>query len=384
MTDATERNDGPDDDEEREPTMARECPCCSRDYLHDDDETGNADDLPTTEWRSTVDDDEVCERCADRHYVYGSRDDAYIHTDYAVYLNDADCYVTDGYAESNCYQNDDGEWYEERPTAGNILDYGDDVLERCEYDSRALRNGALMFGVELEMEPTGDADQDDVARALGGPIADRYILKEDGSLDSGVELVTIPMTLDGHRTRFDWPAVLARVRGLAKSGRNTTNCGMHVHINKAALSALTIGKMLVFLNSQRTARLVTLIAQRESNGYCSRDESKKITDGKWNSDNRYDIANVGPRTVEFRLFRGNLRPDRVLKNLEFCHAVVNYCKDASMQTLENPELFSQYILKRRGEYPELVKYLAEARASYFQGAVRVRKDAPAPTIQPEV
>jgi hypothetical protein len=197
-----------------------------------------------------------------------------------------------------------------------------------------------VFGVELEMEPRGRSSQSEVIGALGGRSNENYILKSDGSLNCGVELVTIPLTLEQHKKDFDWHAVLKPVARIAKSGAGTTSCGIHVHINKRALTALQIGKMLVFANSPACARQLTVIAQRESNGYCNR--SKK-------------------------------RPERVLKNLEFCHALVTYCRDCSLADIERWDLFADWLLKRRGQYPELVKFLDGARMPKFIGAVKVNK-----------
>jgi hypothetical protein len=223
------------------------------------------------------------------------------------------------------------------------------------------------------MEPRGRSSQSEVIGALGGRSNENYILKSDGSLNCGVELVTIPLTLEQHKKDFDWHAVLKPVARIAKSGAGTTSCGIHVHINKRALTALQIGKMLVFANSPACARQLTVIAQRESNGYCNRSK-KKITDGAHNSNDRYDILNVGHRgTVEVRMFRGNLRPERVLKNLEFCHALVTYCRDCSLADIERWDLFADWLLKRRGQYPELVKFLDGARMPKFIGAVKVNK-----------
>ncbi len=123
---------------------------------------------------------------------------------------------------------------------------------------------------------------------------------------------------------------------------------MHVHINKASLTSLQIGKMLVFLNSAAMSQWITAIAQRESNGYCERSQ-KKVTDGKCASGGRYDIANVAQTTVEIRMFRGSLLTDRVLKNIEFCHALVTYCRDTSIKVIEQWAEFASWLLKRRSQ-----------------------------------
>jgi len=358
---------------------ARMCEGCADEYMTCDycDKQALSDEMHGTEQ-----DTAVCPSCADRHYTYSDPQETLIRDGDCVTLADSGDTVSLRYARENysyCESND--EWYADDDNVpadeddGDVYESSEDVLDHCDYDSVALRHGALMFGVELEMEPQSGHSQSDVVNALGGRDCERFILKEDGSLTNGVELVTVPLTLDGHRSTFGWDCTLAGVLRCAKSGADTTNCGMHVHINKAALSPLVIGKMLVFLNSPKMRDQVATIAQRESNGYCER-SAKKIADGKKRSCSRYDIANVGDKTVEIRMFRGNLRHERVIKNVEFCHALVTYCGDASLATLENWQTFATWLMKRRGQYPALVKFLANVRASGFIHAVRARTDKP--------
>lgn len=276
------------------------------------------------------------------------------------------------YAEEYLTQRPDGRWVP-RPSY-ETLEYRANVLAYCEHDKKALAAGALMFGVELEMEPTGE---DNLVEVLGGNTSQRFILKSDGSLDEGgVELVTVPLTLEQHRTEFGWERTLAPLLPVAKSGRRTTHCGMHVHINKRALTPLTIGKMLVLTNSAANAPLMTDIAQRASTGYCSRDTRKKVTDGNKSGYNRYDMVNLtNSRTVEIRIFRGNLRWERVIKNLEFCHALVTYCKDASIRAVETPKDFLGWLVRHRAEYPYLTEFLASH--GYFESAKKMPRVAEA-------
>ena len=62
--------------------------------------------------------------------------------------------------------------------------------------------------------------------------------------------MTLPYTLDQHRTAFDWPRLLKPLAKIGKSGADPSACGMHVHINRQALSALTLGKMRAFANCE--------------------------------------------------------------------------------------------------------------------------------------
>ena len=258
---------------------------------------------------------------------------------------------------------------EELDSYSNLYQYNVDVIRKCGWPAQNAKN-ALVFGVELELEAvrTGsrsDHTQSTLVDLLGGPRATKFICKSDGSLTNGVELVTLPFTLDQHRKEFGWAELMKRIAGKAKSGAGTDHCGIHVHINRAALSPFLIGKMGVFANNSTMSALISAIAQRSANDYCSRDSKKKVTDGDKRTGHRYDILNIGPRTVEVRMFRGNLRPDRIIKNIEFCHSMVIYCRDCSVQELDSWSNYTQWLIKRRGEYPNLVRFLIEKRVPGF-------------------
>lgn len=231
-----------------------------------------------------------------------------------------------------------------------------DVLSRCSYDVDAIKRGELMMGVELEMECKNDYSVREIIDAVE-VIGEKHILKHDGSLKDGAELVTIPLTLNGHRNDFEWKTLLSKLRPFAYSGKART-CGMHVHINKRALTPLLTGKMLVFLNDLKMQNIISQIAQRNPNNACRRVD-KKFTDGKKLSQSRHETLNLKARTVEVRIFQGNLRPERVLKNLEFCHAMVSYCREQSLREITNPQAFERWLHTHKKDYPELVKFLVE-------------------------
>jgi len=245
-----------------------------------------------------------------------------------------------------------------------ILGYSTDVIDICGWPS-GLSKRALCFGVELEMEAiNGYENQRKMARLLGGPSTDRYILKSDGSLNYGAELVTVPGTLAWHQatdaTGMRWAEVLKKVEGIAKSGKGTRSCGIHVHVNRKALTALMIGKILVFINDDNNKEFVEMIAQRGNNTYCQKSK-KKLSDGRRVSENRYEAVNVMHKTIEFRIFRGNLRPERVIKNVEFCHALINFSKVADPAKLGYTD-FLAWLSKHESAYPNLVKFIKEKSA----------------------
>lgn len=326
--------------------------------------------------------DALCWLCVDNHYVYSDQEDCYITSLHAISLYDGG-YVSRRYAEHNCYHSSDGDqWFADeyqrdeyddaRRSDGYIFDYHATNAqdEHGGWPSQTPRN-SLCFGIELEMENREDDSEDGgqaLSNALGGRTGvaksfgeGRYILMRDGSLaDSGVELITQPYTLDFHQKKFGWKPMLDSIAKLGKSGKGTSNCGMHVHVNRRALSALNLGKLLVFVNAPGNGELVKRVAQRDPSEWASL-RPKKITDGKARNGDKYEACHLAERTVEFRIFRGNLRPDRVLKNIEFCHAAIMYTQQASMQALEAPQPFVAWLGKNKGTYPNLVKFLAESQ-----------------------
>jgi len=340
-----------------------------------------------------------CQHCVLHNgFSYCALEGFFAHPSLVVSICDSSIYCTASFAIEHFYYNTETDTYytteEERDNAVFALR----VEQRLASRGRAVFNyhetnpidahggwptvtpkNSLCFGVELEMEYRGDDDDDglneesseaqfSLSSALGGMYGDspapnlgggKYILMNDGSLaDSGVELITCPYTLDYHQDKFGWDKVLSTVRTIGMSGKGTDRCGMHVHVNRKAISALTLGKMLVFVNADGNRALVQRIAQRSSDRWAKM-YKKYIRQGKDVFSDKYEALHLTERTIEFRIFRGNLRPARVLKNIEFCHSVVSYCQTASMQELNVHTGYLAWLGKNRGTYPNLVKFLGE-------------------------
>lgn len=320
----------------------------------------------------------VCEGCADDDYTRWNG--GLYADDDCIFVEDLgerrpESYVTDSgdfhYHESDgCWytypqddeEDEDSEHYEGDDSAF-LQSYGSDIFDTHGWPEDRARK-ELLFGVELEVEAISGtfAGQRDVAEALGGKDGDgaNYICAHDGSLTHGVEVITLPDTLAGHMSgkRMPWAKALKSIAKIAKGGSGTENCGMHIHINRAALTTLQVGKMLVFVNSPRMQGLVEKIAQRSGSSYAVV-RRKVFTDGRAvQSDSRYEAINIsGKGTVELRIFRSNTRPERVYKNIEFAHALVTYCRDASMVDVENPFKFLAWIGTKGKDYPHLARFL---------------------------
>jgi len=239
--------------------------------------------------------------------------------------------------------------------------------------------GFLYLGVELEVE-CGDSSRTQVAASIGEKYGrDRLLLKDDGSLSNGFEMVTGPWSLEYHQQV--WGGIVkAAIEADATSWRRKST-GLHVHMSRAFFTPLVLGKLLVFLNSEQTKAQIVRLAGRESPDYASM-EKKKLTDvvryrsrtdwqtghttrtrtavGFGASGNRYEILNLtNEKTVEVRIFKGTLGLVHILADIEFCHAAAHWTRDVSIQQCESWPSFWGYVLKHRKMYAHLVEYMTK-------------------------
>ena len=222
----------------------------------------------------------------------------------------------------------------------NVLNHKNVVLDTTK----------IYYGVELEVEWTGDhpAKWGELISA----VEDCAIVKGDGSLDYGAEIVTIPASLAKHKEW--WPSVREKFPSSIRSW-DTSTCGMHVHVSRKPLTQLQIGKMLVFLNAKSNRHWLDYLAGRGSTEYCNI-YPKKFGDVKNYDEERYEALNLcNAGTVEFRVFRGTLNVQRILRNIEYVAAVVDYCGIArtSARDMEKFSTFIEFLGQERKTYPAL-------------------------------
>lgn len=210
---------------------------------------------------------------------------------------------------------------------------------------RGADSGAVVFreqpnmsftGFELEMEAT-NCSVGDGAQLAVDLFGEQTYLKYDGSLSSGFEMVSHPMSLEYINTKFDFNAV-KQLADLGMRSAKTNTCGLHVHINKGffnnrATSMYRFMSMF-YANSEVWRRL----AGRSNSSYAQWDigEGNRLlhyTKAFGNGGNgyrdynydRYVAVNLQPsNTIELRFFKGTLRPETLQARLQAVHAVAEY------------------------------------------------------------
>lgn len=245
--------------------------------------------------------------------------------------------------------------------------------------------GDYHFGIEIEIEDRDNNYEDGLDIAYDYLSAnDRGYLKEDGSLSEGFEIVSHPHTLVEMQTKFPWD-LLKELQKLGFRSWNTSTCGVHVHVSKKAFWADTDNQCdaheirfmkLIYDNEEMSCR----IAGRDSSRWASFSDKGRIipkVKNKTQTNGRYSAINSeNENTHEVRIFRGSLRPERVLCAVEFVAAAVEYTRNMKVVPKNKPlgwARFSSYITENADTYPNLFLILSEIYA----------KQNPVPTTQQE-
>lgn len=216
----------------------------------------------------------------------------------------------------------------------------------------------LYLGCELEFETT---DRDTARIKVGKALKGHAIMKSDGSIRNGFEVVTCPATIDIHLQEF-----AKFYSNLPGELTIASNVGMHVHVSKKPLSVLTIGKLTAFMNRKDNQKFIEYVAGRKNNTYCTQNENRTVTypfthEG---GGDRYNTLNLNPRdTIEFRIFSTPLKYDEFASKIQFCQALVEYCMPAnlglSLKQLTSYQAFLEWVMPKRKDYPQLVSTLKE-------------------------
>ena len=299
---------------------------------------------------SSMDEELVCRSCVENYYRWSEYYERYVHENYIRSARDANGnHVT-------CHEDDDDFTYDEDNDYYYHVDYDPPPppIIASYHSSKSSHRPIIddwskskhrWFGVELEVEiKDGNVAADDKARQLNeiineGDVGKRVFFERDGSLSNGFEIITQPMSLPSHRDMWSWLRDREAIRNLLS--HNTRTCGLHVHINRDALSQIQIAKMVTFVNDPRNESMIRAIARRYAEGYCKIKE-KKLESAHQSTD-RYEALNItGSRTVEFRIFKGSLKYESVIAAIEFCNALVDYA--AQPDTNDVTKLSSDYFI----------------------------------------
>lgn len=281
------------------------------------------------------------------------------------------------------YHNDDQSYHDHDEDEDD--DYNDSsVIHNYSYKPAPVFFGHDKFhmGFELEVEAHGNTSRYDGAEVAQNMLGVHAYMKDDGSLENGFEIVTHPHTLNAYQKEFSWEFI-PKLITLGFRSWNAGSCGIHVHISRSGFGIVgdrnpITGRVtysqpldkrilarqahelrfikLIYDNSRQVERL----AGRSTRFATFSDKGNLVykVKGGVQRDGHYSAVNTeNADTLEVRVFKGSLKPARVLTALEFCHAATEYTRDLKV-TGKNNALswlkFCAYVAQNDEVYPNLV------------------------------
>lgn len=218
----------------------------------------------------------------------------------------------------------------------------------------------LYIGAELEYECVDkEVQKVEVLEMLH----EHAILKSDGSLHNGFEIVTKPALMEEHE-RIMKPFFDNFPEGLIPKD----NCGLHFHVSRAPLSLLTQGKMLEFMNNIDNRSFLEGIAGRWSERWAKQSPSIKMSNILMRtSENRYQaLNNSNKHTLEFRIFAPATTWENFAYKMEFCISLSEYCNPCngfSLKEVASHESYLKWLSNKRKDFPNLHKKIFGERES---------------------
>lgn len=188
------------------------------------------------------------------------------------------------------------------------------------------------MGIELEIDRSySDAVQKQYClNELDELFGDRAYFKYDGSLNNGIEIVTLPHTIDAF-FELPWKEVLEVCVNRGYSSHEIGTCGLHVHLSRELFGddeetqSDNIAKLMQFYNiywddilkiSRRTNEQVSRWASKYPT--VRKNTLKKWATKKDRYGRRYMAVNVtNDNTVEIRINRGTLKLSTFLATCDF-------------------------------------------------------------------
>jgi hypothetical protein len=246
-----------------------------------------------------------------------------------------------------------------------IHNYSTRAPDLLSFKAKRVRLDTTYLGIELEYETSNK----EAARvAVGKLMVGHAIMKSDGSIKNGFEIVTCPATIDIHLEVFD-----KFFKNLPTHLQIDSNVGMHVHVSRKNLSTLTQGKISRFMNKESNLKLIEFVAGRTLNLYCRQDsycrgshvkmgEALKYPLNYSYSSARYNVLNLNNNaTIEFRIFSTPMTGADFSSKVEFCQALTDFSRPCatslSLDDLSVDSVFIAWVLKNRKSYPSLASKL---------------------------
>ena len=219
-------------------------------------------------------------------------------------------------------------------------------------------------GCDEEDERRYDIDYSVFVKALTSVLGPIVYCKTDGSLNSGFEIITEPMTYDFiMKNKEKFKQAFKKISKLGAYSYNADTTGFHIHLSKQAFINQDHIEKFAYLIHKDIA-LSEIIAKREScsYGYIKKFEKdidilnyirKEMNDPH----DRYKAVNFCNRnTIEVRIYKGNLNMDSVILYIQHVVSLFNYTAlVVKKHTDVSIDKYIKYVYNRGNKFKELKK-----------------------------
>jgi formylmethanofuran dehydrogenase subunit E len=200
-------------------------------------------------------------------------------------------------------------------------------------------------GLEIEVE-SSDEPKESAMKFKQKNERDFFELQHDGSLSNGFEIITRVLT---YKLAEKWINSL-NVADCNIYSFKSSNTGVHIHIGANDWGADQVATIKSFV--EKNELFFSVIAGRGKSSYSkffkkSKKEVEK--DIKNRTLNRYSAVNLcnyrsgaglqERNTIEFRIFKGNLKKTALLRYLDCAYSVCDYCTNSPRPTLSGYKKF---------------------------------------------
>lgn len=253
------------------------------------------------------------------------------------------------------------------PQQYNILNYSTNVEDILEFKATKVKKNPLYFGIELEYESAQKMRKTRIY--TGNKLKNHALMKHDGSLRDGVEVVSCPAEFDIHK-----PIYKSFLDDLPDNITVSSRTGMHVHVSRNALSPLQEGRIIDFMNRDDNQRFIRKIAMRESNNYqhpCNHSIKTALRIRKLLDDGdslyaypKYANLNLSKKhTIEFRIFSTPRTYKEFSIKMEFVKALIDYSQlawyNVGLKSQTYYENFLDWLSNHGKSYSDLHNFCKE-------------------------
>lgn len=319
----------------------------------------------------------VCRSCLSNNYFECSGCNEYFSYDDACECRGCSERLCDSCLdehESNC--SDVEEEIELYSHGENLKNNGEDAISdyhpEIEWEKKTHKidsKYAHFFGVELEIE-TGE-NTDSVAKQVGKHLAGNVLCSHDGSLTKGFEIIFTPHKREAFR-RLELTKKLADFSALGARSHDTSTCGLHVHIERKDWFYLS-SPIKPSLNNADLYQKFYLVLKDEILKFCRRSERAleiycTFRESRFERMSMVNLTNN--KTIEVRIWKGTLSPERFRASILFSLAVVDFMKTHSKIAIHRNDaetLLNQFHtwLAKENEYQSLVKFFKTKKLFNF-------------------